>query len=83
MINDIEIARSIHDLMLEIIEKVNESIILVQDHCSDREFKSYRRAAAYVIGYAHADVVTPLYQAHPSLAPDKSCNAPLTNTDPT
>ena len=70
MIQKLEVASQINSLMLEISEKVNESIRLVQAECSDEEFKSYRRAAAYILGYAYTDVLVPLYEYHPDLKPE-------------
>lgn len=70
MIHDIAIARHISDLMIDLSQRVDESIRLVQDECSDEEFKKYRRAAAYVLGYAYTDVMAPLYEEHPSLKPE-------------
>ena len=70
MIHDIDVARHISDLMIELTQKIEESIHLVKDQCSEDEFKRYRLAAAYVLGYAYTDVMVPLYQEHPSLKPE-------------
>jgi len=70
MIHRHEIASQINSLMLEISNRVNESIRLVQAECSDEEFKAYRRAAGYILGYAYTDVLVPLYEHHPDLKPE-------------
>ena len=36
--------------MLEYSERISESILLVQEKCSPEEFKTYRSAAAKVMG---------------------------------
>ena len=55
--------------MNECSAKLNETIILVQDNCSDDEFIEYRKAAGFVMGYIYTDVLRPIYKQHPELEP--------------
>lgn len=70
MIQNPHVAGQISSLMLEISEKVNESMRLVQTECTGEEFKRYRLAAGYILGYAYTDVLVPLYEEHPHLKPE-------------
>jgi hypothetical protein len=71
MIQNPDVASQISSLMLEISERVNESMRLVQAECSDEEFKKYRLASGYILGYAYTDVLVPLYEEHPDLKPEE------------
>ena len=63
-------AQQISELMLEYSERINESILLVQQKCSHEEFKAYRLAAAKVMGEMLLEVMNPLYREHPDLKPE-------------
>lgn len=70
MISDKDVAKQISDLMIELSQKINDSIILVHEKCTEDDFKAYRAGAAQVLGHAYLDVMTPIYQLHPSLKPE-------------
>jgi len=70
LIKDKSVAQQISELMLEYSERINESIRLVQDKCSLEEFKTYRLAAAKVMGEMFLEVMNPLYREHPDLKPE-------------
>ena len=63
---DKEVARKVIALMDESFDKINDSIILVQQECSDSEFKAYRKACGKVLGEMF-EVFTPIYDEHPDL----------------
>ena len=63
------IAREISSLMLEFYAKLNASLKLVQQRCSEDEFKEYRRAIGLVMGEMTTEVLMPLYKEHPDLEP--------------
>ena len=69
MIKDPSIARQVSDLMIEFSQRLDESILIVQEHCSPDEFKVYRLAVAKVLGEALLEVMDPLYAEHPDLKP--------------
>ncbi|GEM_PF-217208 len=71
MIKDKEVAVPLDKLMKEITKEINESIILVQEQCSEEEFKTYRRAAAQVMGDIFLDIMNPIYNLHPDIIPDE------------
>lgn len=70
LIKDKSVAQQISELMLEYSERINESIRLVQEKCSPEEFKTYRLAAAKVMGEMFLEVMKPLYREHPDLKPE-------------
>ena len=70
MISDEDVAKQISELMIDLSLRINESISLVHEKCVGKEFTAYRSAAARVLGYAYLDVMTPIYQLHPSLKPE-------------
>ena len=69
MINDQEIAKQLLEVLDECSAKINDSIRLVQNKCTNEEFESYRSAAGYVMGYIYTDVVAPIHHKHPDLEP--------------
>ena len=69
MIRDHDIAKQLVNTLDDCSERINETIRLVQEKCSDEEFHTYRRAAGFVMGYIYTDVVAPLYKEHPDLEP--------------
>ena len=69
MIKNESVAKQVSDLMVELSQKINDSIILVQEKCTEEEFTTYRRVAARVLGEIYLDIMTPVYQLHPSLKP--------------
>ena len=66
-----DIAKKVSNLMLDYGGKLDESLALVQQHCSEEEFKSYRTSVSRLLTIMLTDVMNPLYEEHPSLKPDK------------
>jgi hypothetical protein len=69
MIENLDTARRVNDLLLEISGKLDESVALVQSTCSETTFISYRSAIGKVMGRIFFEVFDPLYKAHPNLKP--------------
>lgn len=69
MIHDKEIAKQVIDVLDDCSSRINESIRLVQQRCSEEEFAKYRKAAGFVMGYIYTEVVAPLHHKHPELEP--------------
>jgi hypothetical protein len=69
MITDPSVAKRVSDLMLEIGDRVNESIAEIRTACPPDEFANYRRAAGAVMAEILLQVLNPLYRDHPSLRP--------------
>jgi len=69
MIRDRDIAKQLIDTLDDCSQRINETIRLVQENCSDEEFRAYRKAAGFVMGYIYTDVVAQLYKEHPDMEP--------------
>lgn len=69
MISDENIANKINELMLRIGSELNDSVVLVQDHCDKDEFQQYRNAVGVVMGSLLFEVMRPLYEQHPRIKP--------------
>jgi hypothetical protein len=68
MIADLDTAKRVSELLLQITEQLNESTRMVQIACPEAEFSRYRRAVAAIMAEI-LEVINPLYATHPSLAP--------------
>lgn len=69
MVEDERIAKQISDLMVEFSHRLDGSIALVMESCSDEEFKAYRTAVSKILVEILFQVMNPLYQRHPGLKP--------------
>lgn len=66
---DIDIARQISELMLDVSKQVDASVALIQGSCSPEEAANYRRALGRVLGEILLEILNPIYLEHPSLKP--------------
>ncbi len=64
-----EIAQKISDELNDILGRLDSSVKLVMDECSEPEFHGYRSAIAYVMA-AVIDVTNSLYQKNPEVKPE-------------
>lgn len=69
MIENERIAKQISDLMLEYGARLDESVLLVKNSCSEAELKTYRRAVGEIMGNMLTEIMNPLYERHPTLKP--------------
>ena len=70
MIEDQDVARQVSDLMLEISNRLTDSIALVRGRGSPVEFRVYRLAVAKVLAKMLFEIKNPLYARHPNLKPE-------------
>jgi hypothetical protein len=69
MIESSDVAQQISSLMLDVSAKINDSMFLVRDRCTNQEFEQYRTVCAKVLGYLLIDILNPIYAAHPEMKP--------------
>jgi hypothetical protein len=69
MISDLDVARRVSVLMLEIGAKLDASIADVQASCLLPECERYRREVGQIMGHMLLDIMTPLYDQHPEIKP--------------
>lgn len=71
MIEDSKVAEKISELMIEIGKKLDDSILLVKNNCSEDEFYLYRKATSKIMGEVLLEVMNPIYAIHPNIKPDE------------
>jgi hypothetical protein len=69
MIKDETIAKQALDLMNKGHALLMDSLKLVQEKCSDEEYKEFQPEMAQVLGRLFFSLMEPIYRQHPSLAP--------------
>jgi hypothetical protein len=69
MIKDKEVAAQLSQLMLEFGAKLNDSVALTKNRCSEAEFKAYRTVVGRIMGEMLLEVMNPIYTEHPELKP--------------
>jgi hypothetical protein len=65
-----EIAKQISALMVDYSGKLNDSLILVKEHCNTEEFERYRDAVSYILADMGSRVMYHLYLENPELKPE-------------
>ncbi len=63
------IAEKISCLMVEYGAKLDDSVRLVMDNCSNEDFETYRHAVGEIMGTMLTDIMNPIYREHPDLKP--------------
>jgi hypothetical protein len=69
MIQNKDVAKEINDLMISYGAKLDASIAIVKDKCSDEEFYAYRKVVGKIMGEMLLEIMNPLYMQHPELKP--------------
>jgi hypothetical protein len=65
-------AKKISDVMLNVSEQLNQSVIFLQEHMEEeKEFIKYRRAVGTIMATMWEEVMYPLYMEHPDLKPQE------------
>ena len=74
MISDSNIAHDLSQMLLDISGRIDESVSLVKDQCSDAEFQAYRKAAGIILGVILTEALNPIFKVHPEVAPPELRN---------
>ncbi len=64
-----DVASQVNKLMLDFGAKLDESVMLVMNSCTDQEFEAYRSAVGNLMGCILLDIMNPIYREHPDLWP--------------
>jgi hypothetical protein len=67
---DLNTARTISQLLLDVSGELDESVRVAKDGCSLEEFLSYRRAVAGIMHSILLEILNPLFREHPELTPE-------------
>jgi hypothetical protein len=68
MISNTEVAKQVSQLMHDVLRRLDESVEMVKNSCSQDEAASYRKAVG-MVPYPILDVLEPLYKQNPDLKP--------------
>jgi len=66
-----DVAEAINKLMLDYGAKLDDSVKLVLESCTQPEFEAYRTAVGQIMGTMLLDVMDPIYREYPELKPDE------------
>jgi hypothetical protein len=69
MIENEGIAQQVSELMLEYGARLDKSVALIKEHCSEQELQIYRRAVGTIMTDMLLQVMNPIYARHPGLKP--------------
>jgi hypothetical protein len=69
MIENLEMAKQISDLMMDMFTRLSESCDSVKKQCSEQEYKVYIKSTARIASAIVTEVLEPLYKKHPDLKP--------------
>ena len=74
MTNRLKLSKAAASKIAELVERqaddLNESAARLREIYSEDEFKSYQRAIATVIGTMFLEILEPLWEDYPELAPE-------------
>jgi hypothetical protein len=70
MITNKKTARKVEKTMRTCSAALNQSVRLVMDTCSEREFKAYRKVIGQIMGAIYVDVMWPIHRRFPDLEPE-------------
>ena len=51
--------------------KMNNTLLLIMNQCTEKEFFAYRRGTGHAMGYLFTDVMNPILREHPDLEPEE------------
>ena len=71
MISNKETAKQVEQTMRQCSAALNESIRLVNETCSEEEFKAYRRVIAEIMADIFLEVMQPIHRRFPELEPEE------------
>ncbi|QWF19131.1 hypothetical protein [Lysobacter capsici] len=70
MITDKRVAQEVSEKLLKASFLMNQSMLLVQEKCSEGELHVLREGLSKAMAELLLEVLNPLYQEHPDLAPE-------------
>lgn len=66
-----QVAEQVPALMLEYSGKLDQSVQLVKDTCTEEEFLDYRKAVGRIMGEMCVEIMWPIFHEYPDLEPDE------------
>lgn len=65
-----EVAEKAVTALLDAAGKMNDTLLLIQQECTEEEFLAYRKGTGHAMGYLYAEVIDPILKEHPDLTPE-------------
>ncbi|MBK8257174.1 MAG: hypothetical protein IPK82_31440 [Polyangiaceae bacterium] len=56
--------------------KMNATLLLIQQECSEEEFIAYRKGTGLAMGHLYLELIRPILQEHPDLEPEETREQP-------
>jgi hypothetical protein len=69
MVKSPHVAKQISELMLDISDRISQSVASIRSGCSAEEHAAYQRAASKILSAVQQEVLSALYAENPSLRP--------------
>src|SRR5687768_15023112 len=64
------VAEQVVAALLDASGKINDTLLLILNECTEKEFFAYRRGAGGAMGYL-LDIIEPILREHPDLEPEE------------
>ena len=71
MIKDLETAKEIMQILLQCGADLNRSVTVASQSCCEEELKAYKMGVGKVMGELHLELINPLIDTHPEVAPSE------------
>lgn len=65
-----EAVENIMELMNNISSELREASSIIEDNSDDDDYETYLATIEYIVGYLQQDVMRPIIDDYPDLAPD-------------
>jgi hypothetical protein len=69
MFSDFELAREVHDRLIEVQGLLATSVSSLKGRCDEQEYRAYRGVIGQALGILITDALGPIEIAHPTLKP--------------
>lgn len=66
---DVATASRLLSMALTHSDLINESVCSAQEAWPERQFEEYRKHAAYIMGHIFTNIIAPICEEHPDIAP--------------
>jgi sugar-specific transcriptional regulator TrmB len=73
-----DVAVAIVANLKDCINRLNESIVMVMNECSEEELRAFRRGVGHVMSEIHDRLSDPIFREHPDLIPPEADYIPHT-----
>ena len=59
------IAKQVLSSLFDASRTINETLLLIQQECPEKEFVAYRTGAGLAMGHLYTEMIRPILQEHP------------------